>query len=172
MRDIEPDKELTFDYAMVLSKSVGSDIEFEMKCRCKSKKCRKNISERDWEKQKLQQKYCGYFSQYLEDRIAEQDFMQLHEGDLERTLNKQIDTLIEATETYIVYLDEECFVEWSTNDDYEEFSRSFGEISNAIAHLETLSIALLSKRQIKPFRRLLGEGMARSWNMMRRAHGK
>jgi hypothetical protein len=162
MRDIKPDEELTFDYAMVLSKSVGSDIEFEMKCRCKSKKCRKHIYENDWEKPILQQRYKGFFSQYLEDKMSEQDFMQLHEGDLERSLNKRIDSLIEATESFIVYLDEELFVEWSTNDRYDDFSKSFGEVSNAVAHLETLSISLLSKRQMKPFRRLLGEGMARS----------
>jgi hypothetical protein len=162
MRNIEPDEELTFDYAMVLSKSVGSEIEFEMKCRCRSKKCRRNVSENDWKKPRLQHKYLGYFSQYLEDRLAEQNFMDLHEGDLERSLNKFIDTLIVATESYIVYLDDEYFVEWSTNDNYEGFSQSFGEISNAVAHLETLSITLLSKRQRKPFRRLLGEGIARS----------
>ena len=69
MRDIEPDEEITFDYAMVVSKSVGSNIVFEMECNCGEPTCRKLISEDDWRLTELQSKYSGFFSQYLQERI-------------------------------------------------------------------------------------------------------
>ena len=69
MRDIEKDEEITFDYAMVVSESIGSDIVFEMKCNCKATSCRKTITENDWKIGSLQHKYRGYFSQYIAEKI-------------------------------------------------------------------------------------------------------
>jgi len=69
MRDIENNEEVTFDYAMVVSESVGSDIVFEMKCNCGEQACRKQITEDDWRLPALQRKYDGYFSEYLQERI-------------------------------------------------------------------------------------------------------
>lgn len=70
MRDIKAKEEITFDYAMVVSKSVGSDMEFEMKCRCGAKSCRNKITENDWQLVELQKKYRGYFSEYIQEKIA------------------------------------------------------------------------------------------------------
>lgn len=70
MRDIQPDEEITFDYAMVVSESPDSSIVFEMDCSCGAANCRKRITEHDWRLPDLRQRYRGYFSQYLEEKIA------------------------------------------------------------------------------------------------------
>jgi uncharacterized protein len=72
MRDIAPEEELTFDYAMVVSKSVGSQIIFEMECSCNFPECRRNITEEDWMLPDLQDRYNGFFSQYLTEKILAQ----------------------------------------------------------------------------------------------------
>ena len=69
MSDIDKDEEVTFDYAMVVSESVGSSIIFEMECECGSRICRKQITENDWRLPELQRKYNKYFSQYLQEKI-------------------------------------------------------------------------------------------------------
>lgn len=69
MKDIRSDEEITFDYAMAVSESVGSDIIFEMTCRCGSPNCRKKITEDDWKLTDLQMRYKGFFSQYLQEKI-------------------------------------------------------------------------------------------------------
>ena len=69
MRNIKKHEEITFDYATTVSRSIGSDIVFEMECKCGTKNCRKKITEDDWKLRKLQKKYNGYFSQYLLEKI-------------------------------------------------------------------------------------------------------
>jgi hypothetical protein len=63
-------EEITFDYAMVVSESVGSDFVFELECKCGSSNCRNKITENDWKLPEIQKKYHGFFSQYLQDKIA------------------------------------------------------------------------------------------------------
>lgn len=70
MRDIKNNEEITFDYAMVVSESVGSDFVFEMECKCGSSNCRKKITENDWKIPEIQKKYYGFFSQYLQDKCS------------------------------------------------------------------------------------------------------
>ena len=70
MRDIKNNEEITFDYAMVVSKPIGSDFQFEMECNCGSTNCRKKITRDDWKIAELQKKYAGYFSEYLQERIS------------------------------------------------------------------------------------------------------
>jgi uncharacterized protein len=72
MRDIKKGEEITFDYAMTISESVGSDIVFEMECNCGSKNCRKIITENDWKNPQLRVKYKGFFSQYIEEKIQKE----------------------------------------------------------------------------------------------------
>jgi uncharacterized protein len=69
MRDIKHNEEVTFDYAMVVSQSIGSDIVFEMECTCGERGCRKQITEDDWRLPALQKKYSGFFSQYIQEKI-------------------------------------------------------------------------------------------------------
>jgi len=63
MRDIEPGEELTHDWAMT------DDDDFEMECKCRSPGCRQIITGQDWRRQDLQQKYRGYISAYLMEKI-------------------------------------------------------------------------------------------------------
>lgn len=69
MRNIEAGEEITFDYAMTVSESVGSDMVFRLDCRCGSPFCRKTITEQDWMLPELQTRYKGFFSQYIQDKI-------------------------------------------------------------------------------------------------------
>jgi hypothetical protein len=84
------------------------------------------------------------------------------EGDRDPTLNKRIHTLIDSTDDYIVYLDDDFFVEWSTTREYgETLPAGIGNVLNRSGHLETRSISQLRPLQVLPFRRLLAEAVAR-----------
>jgi len=89
------------------------------------------------------------------------DFSSFCEGDIEPTLNKKIHRLIDAEDDYIVYIDDDFFVQWSTADKYGDTIPSFGAVANRLSQLETLSRTSLRKSQIEAFAGLLAEGMAR-----------
>ena len=71
MRDIQAGEELTFDYAMVVSRTPGYKVEFSMRCECGVSRCRGAVTEDDWQRPELRERYRGFFSQYLEDRIRQ-----------------------------------------------------------------------------------------------------
>lgn len=64
MRDILPDEEICFDYAM----TDGSDYD-EFECHCGAPTCRKRVTGNDWRIPALREKYRGYFMPYLQKRI-------------------------------------------------------------------------------------------------------
>jgi uncharacterized protein len=64
MRDIGAGEELTTDYALF------DDSEDQMACRCGKRSCRGTIDGQDWRRPELQRSYEGYFSDYLERKIA------------------------------------------------------------------------------------------------------
>jgi SET domain-containing protein len=64
LRDVEAGEELTTDYAMF------DTAQGEMACECGAPTCRGTIRGSDWELPDLQAKYSGYFSWYIERRIA------------------------------------------------------------------------------------------------------
>lgn len=66
MRDIEVGEEITLDYAM-----DWTDIGEKLICNCLSEHCRKVITGHDWQDLKLQKKYAGYFSWYIEQKIKD-----------------------------------------------------------------------------------------------------
>lgn len=70
MRDIRAGEEVTFDYAMTVSESGGSDMVFCLHCTCGSPLCRRMITEQDWMLPELQERYRGFFSPYIQDKIA------------------------------------------------------------------------------------------------------
>lgn len=72
MRDIYPDEEVCFDYAM--SDATPYD-EFE--CACGAKNCRGQITGNDWMLPELQERYAGYFSPYIQRRIERQRIEEL-----------------------------------------------------------------------------------------------
>ena len=63
MRNIDRGEELTIDYAM-----FGANKE-PMRCNCRSSNCRGLITDSDWKIKKLQEKYRGYFSSYIQLKI-------------------------------------------------------------------------------------------------------
>ena len=64
IKDIQVGEELTFDYAM-----SESDPNYRMPLSCDKENCRKNFTGNDWKQKDIQEKYKGYFSQYLQDKI-------------------------------------------------------------------------------------------------------
>ena len=65
MRSIAVGDELTFDYAMC--DSIAYD---EFRCACGADACRGDMRADAWRDPELQSRYRGYFSPYLEARIA------------------------------------------------------------------------------------------------------
>lgn len=65
MRDIEAGEELCFDYATTDS----SDYD-EFRCACGAGACRGVVRGDDWRRKDLQDKYRGWFSIYLQQRMA------------------------------------------------------------------------------------------------------
>jgi len=63
LRDIQAGEELTHDWA------TTDDDTYEMECKCRARTCRKVITGQDWRRKDLQQKYAGYLSWYLADKI-------------------------------------------------------------------------------------------------------
>ncbi len=62
-RDIQPNEELTLDYAMIANDSMS------MECNCGSLNCRRIITGKDWMKPQLQERYKGYFTNYIQSKI-------------------------------------------------------------------------------------------------------
>jgi|ERR1700733_1665329 len=67
MRDITVGEEITFDFATVITQWAGMD---PITCNYASPQCRKIILADDWQKKELQEKYKGYFSSYIQEKIA------------------------------------------------------------------------------------------------------
>lgn len=63
LRDIAAGEELTYDWAM------EENAPTRTRCRCGARRCRRVLSGRDWRIPRLQRRYRGYFSSYLEDKI-------------------------------------------------------------------------------------------------------
>lgn len=65
MREIDVGEELTTDYAMF------DDYDGSMDCTCGRPACRGRIDGRDWKRSDLQERYHGFFSWYLEEKIRD-----------------------------------------------------------------------------------------------------
>ena len=63
LRDIAAGEELTYDWAM------EENARIRTRCRCGAHRCRGVLTGRDWTIPRLQRRYRGYFSSYLEDKI-------------------------------------------------------------------------------------------------------
>ena len=63
MRNVAQGEELTHDWAMT------DDDDYSMQCNCGTPTCRKVITGQDWRKKELQEKYEGFISWYLTDKI-------------------------------------------------------------------------------------------------------
>ena len=69
LREIAAGEELTHDWAMT------DDDDFEMECRCGAASCRRVITGQDWQLKDLQEKYRGYMSAYLAEKIKSLEVM-------------------------------------------------------------------------------------------------
>lgn len=68
MRDIQPEEELTYDYAMTDIYHDGIGWE-DLQCLCGSNNCRGVVTGHDWQHGDLQEKYRGHFSHYVQKMI-------------------------------------------------------------------------------------------------------
>jgi uncharacterized protein len=64
LRDVAAGEELTYDWAM------EENPRDRKRCTCHARSCRKILTGRDWTIPALQRRYRGYFSAYLEAKIA------------------------------------------------------------------------------------------------------
>lgn len=69
MRDIAAGEEICFDYAMTDSAPEGESETYRMNCLCGKPACRRVVTDHDWRKPELRDKYRGYFSSYLAARL-------------------------------------------------------------------------------------------------------
>jgi len=71
IRSIEAGEEITFDYAMTDANYPDMQCTpiSPMSCTCGAANCRKVISGEDWKQDRLQKKYKGYFSNYIQQMI-------------------------------------------------------------------------------------------------------
>ena len=63
LRGIKAGEELTYDWAM------EENSPTRVRCGCHARRCRKILTGRDWRIPRLQRKYRGYFSAYLQAKI-------------------------------------------------------------------------------------------------------
>lgn len=63
MRDIEAGEELTHDWA------TTDDDNYRVDCNCGAPNCRQVLTGKDWQRKELQEKYTGYISSYLAEKI-------------------------------------------------------------------------------------------------------
>jgi SET domain-containing protein len=66
MRDVQAGEELTHDWA------TTDDDDYRIECHCGAPNCRRVLSGQDWRRRELQEKYKGYLSWYLEEKINRQ----------------------------------------------------------------------------------------------------
>jgi hypothetical protein len=65
MRDIAAGEEITIDYALFLG-----DPGFAMECRCRTAACRGVVQGTDWTRTDLRERYRGWFSWWLQQKIT------------------------------------------------------------------------------------------------------
>jgi uncharacterized protein len=64
MRAVAAGEELTHDWA------TTDDDDYQLECECGAATCRGAITGRDWRRKDLQEKYRGFFSSYLAEKIS------------------------------------------------------------------------------------------------------
>jgi uncharacterized protein len=65
MHEVAAGEELSTDYALF------DNSDGQMTCHCNTASCRRVIDGHDWRRSDLQRRYAGYFSWYLQRKIAE-----------------------------------------------------------------------------------------------------
>jgi hypothetical protein len=83
------------------------------------------------------------------------------EGDIDPYLGKKIVTLILKTDKFIVYIDEDSFVEWAFTSAYGELNSDCGKVLNRVTQVQAFPLEYLTQQQKSTFRGLVGEAVAR-----------
>ena len=94
--------------------------------------------------------------------IVVENYNLFREGDFEPHLGKQIQTLIFKTTDFIVYLDEDLYVEWAFTLSFPEWPQEVGLVLNRVSLVQALPASRLSTDQLATFRQLIGEAVARA----------
>lgn len=90
------------------------------------------------------------------------DYSGICEGDIDPFLNKKVRTLVLKTQEFVVYLDDELFVEWGITDSLSRRWKSeWDSVLNEVSALEAEPIEGLNEIQVESFRRMLAESVAR-----------
>lgn len=87
------------------------------------------------------------------------NFSALREGEPDPVLGKTVKWLIDSDDDYIVYVDEDDYVEWTMNSNAMLSDAS--DLLTRVGWLEAAKIDHLQQRQIETYKRLIGEGVAR-----------
>src|SRR4051812_49010758 len=87
------------------------------------------------------------------------NFSSLREGCVDPCLNKQVKWLISSDDDYIVYVDDDFFVEWTMNDN--RVLDESGALLTRIGQLESAQTSHLTQSQLEAYKRLIGESVAR-----------
>src|SRR5262245_51405595 len=81
-------------------------------------------------------------------------FSTLREGDFDPTLNKTVLWLIDSDKDFIVYLDEDNFVEWNMNSN-DMLGPETGPYLNQVGRLEAVDTSYLSDDQVISYQRMI-----------------
>jgi len=87
-------------------------------------------------------------------------FSTLAEGDFDPTLRHTIEWLIDSDDDFIVYIDEQNYVEWNMNDN-DMLGADTGQALNRIAQLESFDTDELSSEKRAVYARMIAEAVAR-----------
>jgi len=87
--------------------------------------------------------------------------VDLKVGDPDPTGAGKISTIVFQAEGVLVYLDQDFGISWVTEEEFTEFAADFGDVSNRVLMLETLTNNLYKKKKLKDTNYLLAQGLAR-----------
>jgi hypothetical protein len=87
------------------------------------------------------------------------NFSSLREGCIDPCLRKKVQWLIASDDDYVVYVDEDNYVEWTMNDN--SLLVDYGAQLTRVGALESAQTKHLRLTQIETYKRLIGEAVAR-----------
>jgi hypothetical protein len=88
------------------------------------------------------------------------NFNTLFSGDTDTILGKTIKEIILRSETFIVYLDSNNVIQWST-DMHTQWGKKFGRIQNQVSYWESICNKLFSIKDAYDYKTLLAEAYGR-----------
>jgi hypothetical protein len=95
------------------------------------------------------------------------NFSTLKEGCVDPVLGKRVKWLIDSDDDYVVYVDEDFYVEWTMN--RNDMLHGGGDILTRVGWLEAVDDSHLNPEQRETYKRLIGEAVARLFDKDLRA---